>query len=92
MDSITPCSHLAGLADYEVTHGNVVASTEARPESDIDRFILFRDKLRILGQPATGNIPRTILYWDLTISDTSAEAGFRCPEHRCIVAGPADID
>lgn len=89
---MTPCVHLTGLLDYEIKHGNVVALVEARPASAIDCFMLLRDKLKVWGTPATSDIPRPAVYWDLVISDTSAQAGFHCPEHSCVVAGPTEID
>ena len=89
---MTACSHLIGLLNYEIALGNVVARVEARLDSNIDCFVLMRDKLKIWGTPATGDIREPVSYWDLVTSDTMTEAGFRCPEHKCVVAGPGKID
>jgi len=81
------CPHLKVLVDYEISHGNAIDRVEARPEIDIDCFVLMKNRLNIWGTPETGKLPRGVRYWDRVVTENAAEAGFSCSEHKCIVAG-----
>jgi hypothetical protein len=78
------CSHLRGVYDYELAHGNAVARVETRPIYGFSYVVVFERDLTIWGNPATGDIPQPVRYWDAgepRPPSISTEAGFQCPEH-----------
>jgi hypothetical protein len=84
--SVAPCEHVRHLCDYELAHGNTIASVVARPEYEFVVAVVFNDYLKIWGTPATATVPAAggLKYWDSgdDVPDGEFEAGYQCKKCR----------
>ena len=88
MESESPiCECLQFVFDYELAHGNSVRKLETRP--NLGRTVIFWQRLKIWGTPATGQIPKGTQYWDSggPAEGEWYESGFRCDQHQWLVIG-----
>jgi len=82
------CAELRVIYEYEIAHGNVVASVAAPAGTQCDYAIAFREPLKSWGAAEARSLPDAVRRWECNDTHYALEAGFYCSEHRHSVAGP----